>query len=184
MVITQKTTIRNYELLGIVFITILGSVMHFTFELSGNQPIVGVFSAVNESVWEHLKLGFWPSIIYLLIEYKQIKPKTNNYLLAKTAVPYTITAVIPAIFYTYTAFTKESILMIDILSFIIAVIIAQLVSYKLLTHKQLPAYTQKIAFVALLVLLVAFVVFTFYPPHNPLFQDPISGEYGIINSHH
>ena len=48
----------GYELAGIVFTVIIGTMLHFTFELSGNQPVVGVFSAVNESVWEHLKLGF------------------------------------------------------------------------------------------------------------------------------
>ena len=54
----QKWTILNYELVGMVFIILLGSMSHFTFELSGFNPIVGAFSAVNESVWEHLKLGF------------------------------------------------------------------------------------------------------------------------------
>ncbi|MCW4022413.1 MAG: DUF6512 family protein [archaeon] len=39
------------------------------------NPFVGAFSAVNESVWEHLKLGFWPLILYTAIEYWKIKNK-------------------------------------------------------------------------------------------------------------
>jgi len=31
----------------------------------------------------------------------------------------------------------------------------------------------------LLLLFFAFVIFTFYPPHNFLFQDPITLKYGI-----
>jgi hypothetical protein len=58
-----------FELVGMVFIILLGSMLHFTFEWSGNQPIVGVFSAVNESVWEHLKIAFWPALLYLIFEY-------------------------------------------------------------------------------------------------------------------
>ena len=51
-----------YEIAGIAFIILLGSALHFTYELSGESPIVGVFSAVNESVWEHMKIAFSPQI--------------------------------------------------------------------------------------------------------------------------
>jgi hypothetical protein len=74
----------GYELMGIIFIVILGSLLHFTFELSGHQPLVGMFSAVNESVWEHLKLGFWPALAYAIVEYRCLKKLTNNFLFAKT----------------------------------------------------------------------------------------------------
>ena len=180
----KKWAILIYETIGMLFIIILGSLLHFTFEWSGHQPIVGVFSAVNESVWEHLKLGFWPALLYTIIEYWRIKKETNNFFLAKTVTVYAITVIIPVIFYSYTAFTGESIFLIDILSFVVAVIIGQLLSYRLLTHKQLSDKLGKLALVALLLLGVAFIVFTFYPPHLPLFQDPISGEYGIINHLH
>jgi hypothetical protein len=184
MVAFQKKTILRYELFGMLFISLLGGLLHFTFEWSGYQPIVGVFSAVNESVWEHLKLGFWPALLYAIIEYRQIKKETNNFFLAKTVVPYAIIAIIPLIFYSYTSITGESIFVIDILSFFVAVVIAQFLSYKLLTHKQLSNKLEKVAILALLLLGVAFIVFTFYPPHLPIFQDPISGEYGIINHLH
>jgi hypothetical protein len=29
-------------------------------------------------------------------------------------------------------------------------------------------------------LALAFIVFTFYPPHLPIFRDPITGKYGIF----
>ena len=184
MAILQKRTVLIYEIIGMLFIIFLGSLLHFTFEWSGYQPIVGVFSAVNESVWEHLKLGFWPALLYAIIEYWRIKKETNNFFLAKTVVVYAITVIIPVIFYSYTSITGESVFLIDILSFIVAVIIGQLLSYRLLTHKQLSDKLEKLALVALLLLGVAFIVFTFYPPHLPLFQDPISGEYGITNHLH
>jgi len=184
MTVLQKRTILNYELFGMLFISLLGGLLHFTFEWSGYQPIVGAFSAVNESVWEHLKLGFWPALLYAIIEYRLVKKETNNFFLAKTVVPYAIIIIIPVIFYSYTSITGESIFLIDILSFIIAVIIGQFLSYRLLTHKQLPDKLEKAAILALLLLGVAFIVFTFYPPHLPIFQDPISSEYGIINHLH
>jgi hypothetical protein len=140
-----------------------------------------VFSAVNESVWEHLKLGFWPTLAFALIEFKYLKKSTSNFLFAKTVGIYLIPFTIVGIFYSYTAILGESILAIDILSFIIAVIIGQLVSYRLLTSKKLPYDLRKVSLIALILLGVAFVLFTFYPPQFAMFQDPITGDYGIIS---
>lgn len=50
------------ELLGFALIVLLGTALHYTYALSGECWLVGVFSAMNESVWEHLKLAVWPSL--------------------------------------------------------------------------------------------------------------------------
>ncbi len=49
-VMDERKRILFYESTGIVFIIVFGSVLHFTFEWSGHQAAVGVFSAVNGSV--------------------------------------------------------------------------------------------------------------------------------------
>jgi hypothetical protein len=178
----ERRRVLFFELAGIVFIIILGSILHFTFEWSGGQAVVGVFSAVNESVWEHLKLGFWPAIVFTLIEFKYLKKATSNFLFAKAIGIYLIPIIIMVIFYSYTAVLGESLLVIDILSFIIAVIVGQLVSYRLLTGKTIPYNLDRVSLIALILLGLAFVLFTFYPPQLPMFQDPITGEY-VIFSH-
>ena len=50
------------NLFRFIFISVLGVLLHFTYEWSGNNPIVGLFSATNESTWEHLKLLFFPML--------------------------------------------------------------------------------------------------------------------------
>jgi hypothetical protein len=174
----NNRSVLVYELIGMVFIIILGSLLHFTFGWSGSQTIVGVFSAVNESVWEHLKLAFWPSLLFMLIEYPLLKKAANNFALAKTIGVYLMIAIIPAVFYSYTAITGKSIFAIDISTFVIAVTIGQLSSYRLLTYRKLPE-DFRISLVALIVLGLAFVLFTFYPPQLLIFRDPVTGGYGI-----
>jgi len=181
--LSEKRVIFGYELAGMILIIIVGSMLHFTFEWSGNQPIVGVFSAVNESVWEHLKIAFWPTLVYAIFEYRYLNKRTNNFFSAKAIGIYAIMFIIPTIFYSYTLFTKEN-LIIDILSFIFAIIVGQLISYKLLTFKKLSKSLELVSLVALVILALAFVVFTFYPPQIQLFQDPNTGEYGITNHVH
>jgi len=181
--LSEKRIIFWYELAGIILIIIFGSMLHFTFEWSGNQPIVGVFSAVNESVWEHLKIAFWPTLVYAIFEYRYLRKRTNNFFFAKTIGICAIMLIIPTIFYSYTFFAEEN-LIIDILSFIFAIIVGQLISYELLAFRKLSKSLELISLVALVILALAFVVFTFYPPHIQLFQDPNTGEYGIINHLH
>ncbi len=182
--LSERRVIFWYELAGMILIIIFGSMLHFTFEWSGNQPIVGVFSAVNESVWEHLKIAFWPTLMYAIFEYyRYLSKKTNNFFFAKTIGIYAIMLIIPIIFYSYTFFTEEN-LIIDILSFVFAITVGQLLSFKFFTFKKLSKSLELISLVALVILALAFVVFTFYPPQIQLFQDPNTGEYGIVNHLH
>ncbi len=179
MAVAKNKTVFIYEFIGIIFIIFLGSALHFTFALSGNQPIVGAFSAVNESVWEHLKLAFWPSLFLTLIEYPFLRKTTNNFFTAKAIGIYLMITTIPLVFYSYTALSGKSIFAIDISSFVVAVIIGQLLSYKLLTYRQLPRNLNKIAVAAVILLALAFIVFTYYPPQLQIFKDSVTGKYGI-----
>jgi hypothetical protein len=176
---TSNRSTFFYELVGMIFIIILGSVLHFTFEWSGNQPLVGLFSAINESVWEHLKLAFWPALLFALIEYPILKEVVNNFAFAKTIGVYLMVIMIPVIFYSYTAVTGKSIFVIDISSFIVAVIVGQLSSYKLLKYRKLAGNFNKVSLIALVLLGLTFVLFTFYPPQLPIFKDPITGKSGL-----
>jgi hypothetical protein len=125
-------------------------------------------------------IGFSSDISYF---YCTLSPKYFP-MLRTTIGVYLMVFIIPIVFYSYTAFTGKSVFVIDILTFIVAVIIGQLASYKLLTYKQLPSNLEKFSLVALVILGLAFVLFTFYPPQLPIFRDPISGEYGIVNPTH
>jgi hypothetical protein len=176
----DKRSVFVYELVGMVFIILLGSMLHFTFELSGGSLLVGVFSAVNESVWEHLKLVFWPALLFMFIEYMLLRKRTiSNFALAKTAGVYLAIVIIPAIFYSYTAITGESIFLMDISTFVVAVIVGQLLSYRVLAYGKLSEGYDRISLVLLVLLGFAFVLFTFYPPLLIVFRDPVTGRYGI-----
>ena len=70
------------ELIGAFFISILGTFLHFTYDLSNHNKYVSLFSAVNESVWEHLKLLVFPSFLWTLIEIPFLY-KNHNFLFAK-----------------------------------------------------------------------------------------------------
>ena len=62
-------SIFYWELIGVIFTILFGSVNHFLYKWSGKKKIVGLISPVNESTWEHMKLITTPMILFSLVEY-------------------------------------------------------------------------------------------------------------------
>ena len=176
----MEKSILRWELGGIAFIVVLGSLLHFVFEWSGGALPVAWIAAVNESVWEHLKLGFWPALVYAALEHIRFGKSTSNFLFAKTLGIWLIPITIVILYYAYTAILGHGSLIVDIAIFVVAVIVGQLVSYKLLTAAPVPVRLNRFAPIALVVLGILFVLFTFYPPHLHLFRDSVTGGYGIV----
>ena len=175
----MKNIVLRWELQGIIFVFLLGALLHFVFEWSGESRIVGLIASVNESVWEHFKQGFWPMCIYSAIEYKFLRGRSNNFLTAKAAAVYLIPTITGLVFYGYTAIIGKEILMVDIVIFLVAIIIGQLTSYKIMTSARLPMYTNFISPIFIMLLALVLMLFTFYPPHLPIFLDGNTGTYGI-----
>jgi hypothetical protein len=170
--------ILKWEIWGIVFIVIIGSAFHFIFELAGGWRPLAIIVAVNESVWEHLKLGVWPALIYGLVEYRYINKLSSNFLFAKAIGILLIPVAIAVLFYGYTAFTHH-ILAVDIAIFVVAVVLGQMTSYKILTAGALPSWTKRLGILILILLVIACATLTYYPPELPIFQDSLTGGYGI-----
>ena len=181
----ETTSIFRWEMWGILFIVLLGSLLHFTFEFSGGWRPLGVISAVNESVWEHLKLIFWPVVIWTIIEFffvrRPSKDASTNFVLAKAIGSYTMPLVIVVIFYSYTAFIGDSVLAIDLSSFVVAVVIGQIVSYKLWCSLRLSEVFNWLGLTIIMIGILLFAIFTFYPPQVGIFQDPVTGGFGIVD---
>ena len=181
----ETPSIFRWEMWGILFIILSGSLLHFTFEFSGGWRPLGVISAVNESVWEHLKLTFWPAVIWTIIEFFRVRRPTKNiypnFVFAKAIGAYIMPLIIVAIFYSYTASTGDSILAVDLLSFVIAVIIGQIVSYKIWFSLKLSETFNWLGLAMLVIGALLFAIFTFYPPGASIFQDSVTGGYGILD---
>ena len=61
--------LKRLEIIGAIIVCILAPVFHFLFEWSGDNTFVGIFAAVNESVWEHTKIVYFPFLFYSIAEY-------------------------------------------------------------------------------------------------------------------
>jgi hypothetical protein len=176
-----------WEIGGFLFIGLVGAALHFTFELSNFQDmVVAFFSAVNESTWEHLKMVFWPGVVFMLIEYTYVRDVVRNYFIAKTIGLFLMPLVITVGWYAYTPFSGRSIFPLDLVLFYLAVLVGQIVSYKLLTAPPLSNRIRNIAVSAFIIMLIAFSTFTFFPPRIFLFEHfdlQDTQQYGILEDY-
>ena len=181
----MKNKILKWEILSFLFIGLVGAALHFTYELSDfSSNVVAYFSAVNESTWEHLKMVFFPGLVFALVEYTYVRDEVNNYLIAKTVSLFLMPLVITVGWYIYAPAVGRSIFPVDLLLFYLAVIVGQIASYKLLTRPPLANIYRRVSLASLLVMFLAFSTFTFFAPRNFLFEHLYlknTGQYGILD---
>ena len=165
--------LKTVQIVVIILAIVFGTLLHFTYEWSGENRIVGLFSATNESVWEHLKLVFYPMLILAIVEYFVVKKEANNYIEAKSLGIFLAIAFIIVFYYTYTGIIGKTFFIIDILTFIISIILGEWVSYKLMIRKSESTTLSKILSSAIIFyFLISFILFTYNPPNINLFKDP------------
>lgn len=178
--------VLGWEILGFIFIVIAGSFLHFAFELSGFSAPVAVFAAVNESTWEHLKLVFWPGLIFAYIEYNFFRGNVSNFWHAKAVCLVLMPIIISVGWYGAIAITGENVFLINIFLFIAAAAVGQWVSYWVMTTDRFPLIDQRGAIAGILLMILAFSIFTFYPPKFFLFEHldlMNTGDYGILDNY-
>lgn len=118
----------RYEIYGVLFIAAAGTLLHFVYEWSGSTVIVGLFAPVNESVWEHIKLLFFPGLLFSVWDYFHASRRPASFLPARTAGFTAGMAAIPLLFYAYTALLGTNHLALDIMVFLLGILLAFLIS--------------------------------------------------------
>lgn len=175
----MKKTFIKYEIIGFIFVSVLGTLCHFVFEWSGYNTAVGLFCPVNESVWEHLKLIFFPYFIWSVIQMNIMKNE-KGILPSKLIGVLAGMAFIVSFYYTYTGVVGREIEFLTILSFFIGVAVAFLTDFLFTKSECFNSFFWLCMAVAgFLIISGIFIAFTVAPPIIPLFRDPKNLSYGI-----
>ncbi len=171
------------EIVGVPIIYLIAAVLHFVYDLSGGSTLSILFGAVNESVWEHLKIFAVGFVLWAIITLLWVRPPFYKYVVAKTLSLYFLLLTIIVFFYTYNLFTDGPVLILDLVSSFVFVALSQYLSYKLTTEDNDLQHYFAVAVMLLMMFFVMFFSFTVFPPKADLFRDPESGMYGVIGSH-
>lgn len=159
---------------GIIFASIAGVLLHFVYQWSGENQIVGYFSVVNESTWEHLKLLFVPVATFSVFEWFKFRKDYPGFLMSRAIALILGMLWIIVSFYTISGIVgKADMPVINIGIFISGVIITFILTDIIMRSMfNPPDRANIIALVILLILAVLFAVWTYNPPSIGLFAVP------------
>ena len=167
----MKMPVSRGQMWGFVFTGALGTLLHFLFDWTGGSLWAALISAVNESVWEHMKLIFLPMVVFSLLQRRWF-PEIGGFWWVKLAGILTALVLIPALYYTYTGALGVKADWFNITIFFIAAAAAFRLEAALLKSGKTCPLPEWLAVGMIALIGAAFLVFTFSTPEIPLFQDP------------
>ena len=171
--------IFRWNAAGFLWTVTAGTALHFLFDYTGGALWAGAVSAVNESVWEHMKLLFLPVFLFTLVQSAAVGAKIPALAAVRAVLALAGTAFIPVVYYTYTGAVGRRFLWADVTIFLAAAALTFALDRQLRRRGRLTApWQQLVGFAVLWAAAFLFVWCTYRPPHLPLWQDPLTGTYG------
>ena len=174
----MKRSIGLWQLMGFAVTALLGTVLHFLYDWLGGALWVAPFSGVNESTWEHMKLLFFPMLLFAIVESFFFRDRKEFWCVKLRGILLGLVT-IPVLFYTYNGVIGRSPDWINIAIFFLAAAVAYTYETRKFNDERSSCKHPTLAFSMLLFLAGLFVLFTFQTPMLGIFKDPLTGSYGI-----
>lgn len=166
-------------LISIPILFMVGSLLHYAYEFSNNNKIIGLFSPVNESIFEHSKLLLIPLVLFWGITFLFVKDDINynNYFTAMVASIFVSIITMFSFYYTYVGIVGENYELMNILDLLISFLIGQLTANHIYVYGEgFPIY---LSITIIIVIMLLYIYLTFKPIKIPLFYDKKNKYYGI-----
>ncbi|WBW99138.1 DUF6512 family protein [Oceanirhabdus sp. W0125-5] len=173
----------KWEISGIIVIFIIGSLWHNIYEILGENTLIGMIAPVNESKWEHWKLGLAPVLIYGAIQYPFIKDEIKNYLFSRMVGVIVLVIVcfglieIMHIILPDASFKVQMI--IHLAAYFLGIAAGQIAAYYVSSRVNENKTLWYVGVILIFINLIVFILFTFNPPKYEYFKDSGTGQYGI-----
>jgi hypothetical protein len=172
----MNRSIGIWQLWGFAAASLGGTLLHFLYEWLDEAVWIAPFSGVNESTWEHMKLLFWPTFVFALIQYVFFYERRDFWCVKLRGILLGL-ILIPIIFYTYNGVIGKSPDWINIAIFFISAAIAYIYEARLFKRGTVSCKNPAIAIIILCAVALLFVVFSFNAPELNVFKDPLTSTY-------
>lgn len=159
----SKPTVSMRLIVAFVLTTLAGACLHFLYDLLPN-PVTALFSPVCESIWEHLKIIYWPYVAaMLLVTGKAGHGRRGPWMFSLLVISVAMLAAA----YVYHISLGGSSTVFDIGLYVVLMAIGFYLPGRL---KDTAGHSAPVFFLVVL-LGAAIALFTFLPPDHILFSD-------------
>ena len=152
---------RRSVWIGFLWSIVFGTVLHFLYGWTGENRVVGLYAAISESPWEHLKLLFFPVLVYTVWEYIWVGHRWKGYVLTRAEGALLGMLTITVLFYTYTGICGRHWLWADILTFVLGAAVTAFWTWKHTPHAKGGSWLGILLFAGVA---VCFGIFSLFPP--------------------
>lgn len=173
---------KKIIVIGCIVAILIGVLLHFAFDFLGRNMIVGIFTPVNESVWEHLKLIFVPFTLFSIAFYFYSKKKFSNMLLVTLFANIVGMFSVVTLSYLGTLIFGTENMVYNIISYILGMIATFSIFYLGIYNEDFIEDTKDSTAIGVCALTLMFAIFalnTFSPIKLDITQDPTTKTYGI-----
>ena len=174
----MKKSIWLWQLVGFSTTSFFGTLLHFLYEWLNESVWIASFSGVNESTWEHMKLLFWPMMIFAVMQSFFFRERDDFWCVKLRGILLGL-LLIPLLFYTYNGVIGKSPDWLNIAIFFVSAATAYIYETRLFNSEKMLCKSPKIAIAVLSAIALMFVIFTFATPKLAIFKDPLSSTYGL-----
>lgn len=152
-------------LVAFAIATVAGACLHFVYDLLPN-PVTAIFSPISESLWEHVKIVFWPLLAAALVHTRGAGREGRGPWAVGILAAVAGTLVLG---YGYHILMGGEAMAVDLIIYVLMMALA----FLLASRMNSPAVYARADALSLLILAVgcAIVLFTFLPPSGIIFAD-------------
>lgn len=158
----SKFYIAKKLLIVFVIATLAGACLHFLYDLLPNV-VTALFAPVNESIWEHLKLIYWPYLAAMLIVTGKVGRESRG--------GWLLTLLIISVVMLIVGYVYHISLGCDSTAFDIGLYVILMALGFWLPGLLSSAGKNKISLFLAILLGAVLILFTFLPPDHILFAD-------------
>ena len=164
-------------IISVIIISTVGTLSHFLYDIFNHNKVVGLFSAVNESTWEHIKIALTPTFLWSLIDGYQFG-FLPNYFIGKCASLLIIIILMPILYYGYKYILKKESIIFNISSFYFVIIASQFSFYYIIGANSFKYVYIYLSCICTFLIFGGYMIHTLMPAKSIIFKDPITKKYG------
>lgn len=169
----MKNKILIFSIVGVIVVSVMGCLSHFAYKWFGSHPVTAFAFAIDESVFQHIKIFIMPYLFYGVSEYFIYGKHLEKFLPIKTLSLLLGAGIIPTVYYLYKGILGFSVVWFDISIYFMAVLISFYFYYKKMNQSDTCSFLENgIWFIVLLIVIGATVIFSYYKPNLGLFIPP------------
>ena len=160
---------------GVMFVAVFGTILHFLYEWTGESAAAKPFSATDESTWQHMKIMYFPMVIYGVVQWFFFKREYLGFALVKLVGIVVGLSLIPILFYTYNGVIGKSPDWINIAIFFVSAAAAYIYEALQFIRGSSRCKNPLAAKIVICLIALLFVIFTYTTPRLGIFVDPLTG---------